>query len=890
VTRYPLLPIAASFAAGIGAAPHCYLTAAEQIWLLTITTLGAAVLMIAGRHTSGLFFCWIGFLLCGTFFAAGEHAYLSPNHLERLVRQGSLDLSAPAEITGWVRAPSERRPGNEIFDLEAEEVRQGGRSFAASGRIRVYYFPSEKLPPSLELAYGSRITVLLADLRRPRNFLTADSFDWEAYMRRQGIAFTSLVRGPEDVKALPGSAGSWWRAAIYRLRSRFLVNLDQLYDGGDKSTGGDTTNGREAISKPSASIAPILKAMLLGDDNWLGPNVESDFQASGTYHVLVVSGWNVFAFAIPLLWLTGRLRAPEWLGTILVAAAVVGFALLADGGNSVSRAAFMFLIYLVARYLYRERAAVNSIAAAALVLLLIHPSDLWDAGFQLSFFAVLVLAGIAVPLIGWIAAPYRIALRRLDSREQDFLLQPVQIQFRNDFRVLLDFFCGTAGTPGRWRRPVRAALGWCAYGLLWLVEGLLFTGLIQVGLFLVTIIYFHRLTWSGVFANLVVLPMASVIVVAGLPLLFLSLTWWTAATWGAVILGWATTALEWVVKHSAGWALLNRRVPAPPLWITLVFFALLIGFAVLVARRSRWTWGVAAALAALCGIVSWAPYPPQLSPGKLEVSVMDVGQGDSLFVSFPNGTTMLVDGGGAIPIPGSPPPRMDVGESVISSYLWSRHIQRLDYVVLTHDHWDHMGGLEAVLKNFRVGELWLGGDPGDRNMDWLRAIAASRGTRHLRIVEGMRRMLDGVDLEVLSPPADWAPRHVSNNDSIVLRLGYGSRHILLPGDVEERMERRLVTDGEPLTSDVLKVAHHGSQTSSTAAFLKQVSPQFGIISVGAHGRFGHPNEETLKTLHAAGVRTYRTDQDGTTSVSTDGHRITISTYRESLREWPRFAP
>jgi competence protein ComEC len=249
---------------------------------------------------------------------------------------------------------------------------------------------------------------------------------------------------------------------------------------------------------------------------------------------------------------------------------------------------------------------------------------------------------------------------------------------------------------------------------------------------------------------------------------------------------------------------------------------------------------------------------------------------------------MLVDGGGAIPIPGSPPPRQDIGENVISSYLWSRKIQKLDYIVLTHDHWDHMGGLETVLKNFNVGELWMGVDPGDRSMDWLRQIAVSRGTRNVRVEEGIRKNIGGVELEVLLPPEDWSPKRVSNNDSVVLRLGYQDRHYLLAGDVEARMERLLAESEEPLTSDVLKVAHHGSKTSSTAEFLHRVKPQFGIISVGAFKRFGHPNQEALDNLRAAGIRTYRTDLDGATTVSTDGHHLEITDYRESLRPWPIF--
>jgi competence protein ComEC len=874
VSRYPLLPIVTAFAAGIGAAPHFYLTAREQIGLLTLLAAGAALLVWRRCYTAGLFACWLGFFLCGTFFAAAEHHYRPPDHLDRLVDQGLLQPSAPLEVTGWVRSPTNRRPGSETFDLEVEEIFQAGRRQSARGGIRVYYFLNESRPPTLAMRYGTRLAVSLQDLRRPRNFLTPDSFDWEAYLRRQGIAFSGLVRGPEDLHALPGQAGHWWRAAVFALRGRFLAGIDRLYG---------TASG---LSDRGA----ILKAMLLGDDDWLSPRIERVFQDSGTYHVLVVSGWNVFAFAIPLLWLTGWLRLPEWLGALLVGAAVVCFALLAEGGAAVSRAALMFLIYLLARYFYRQRAALNSIAAAALILLLLHPSDLRDAGFQLSFLAVLVLAAVAVPLMGWIVSPFRAALRNLDDRQHDLLVEPRQAQFRSDVRVLLDCLSGPLGNQPSLRAGLRRTLAGGAHLLLWVAEGLIFTGMIQVGMFLATATYFHRLTWSGVFANLLVLPMASGIVLLGLPLLLLSSIWWSAAEWLAVVLGWAAATLQWLVEHSARWELLNRRVPAPPIWLDIAFILLLLAMAILAARRSRWSWAAVAGLAVLCAVMSMAPYEPRLVQGRLEVAVLDVGQGDSIFVSFPDGTTMLVDGGGAIPIPGSPPPRLDVGESVISSYLWSRKIQRLDYVVLTHDHWDHFGGLPAVLQNFRVGELWMGRDPGDRDMSWLRTLAAWRGTPSVRVTDGIRKSIGGVTLEVLSPPPDWAPRRVSNNDSVVLRLDYQGRRILLPGDVEARMERRLAERNEPISSDVLKVAHHGSRTSSTPAFLERVSPQFGIISVGAFKRFGHPHEEVLDALRSAGVRLYRTDRDGTTTISSDGHHLAISAYRDTLRPWPRFAP
>ncbi|MBI4460062.1 MAG: ComEC/Rec2 family competence protein [Acidobacteria bacterium] len=866
--RSPFLPVTAAFAAGIWAAPHFYLSAPEQLFVLGLILLGSALLLRFGYWAHGLVLSLAGFFVCGTFLAAAEHSFLPPHHLESLVRRGLFHPERPSQIIGWARTPSLPRPGGKYLDVEVTELRQSGRSFSAQGQIRLYHYPNRNRTSPPLAAYGNRLSLSLRELRSPRNFLTPGAFDYQGYLRRRGIYFTGLVRDALEVELLPGRGGSRWRAVLEDLRVQLLAHLDLLYP------------------KPLGSQrSSLLKAMLLGEDDGLTPETESAFQESGTYHLLVVSGLHVGALAVGLYWLFSALRLSSWLITSLVAVSVGAFAVLAGSGIPVLRATLMVLIYLAARFLYRDRVLLNSIAAAAFLLLVLHPLDLRDASFQLSFLAVLILAAITVPIVQWTQSPFRLALRELENRELDKHLEPRPAQFRQDMRVVLDYLITRPDRPPyrllRWSAPKATS------GAFLLAEALTVTLFMQAGFSLVMVVYFHRVTWSGIVANLLLLSLTTVLIPLGFLVLFVSWLWWPAAKLGAGALGILVSWIYGIAEWSAGFHWLHRRVPTPPLWISACFLAAILLLALAVARRSRWTWPAVAGFFFLAVVLTWSPYAPRLRQGRLEVTALDVGQGDSVLVVFPKGTTMLVDGGGTIPFPGSLS-RMDIGEDVVSPALWSRQIKTLDIAVLTHAHWDHLGGLFSILRNFQVRELWIGPGPHPDNLERLLNLAAARGVRVLRRQSGDYQRIDGVELSVLSPPADWNPRRVSNNDSLVLRLQYGRRRVLLPGDIESRMEKRLAENGYSLTSDILKIPHHGSKTSTTPSFLARVDPRFGIVSVGAYGRFGHPSAEVLESLRRAGVRAFRTSQDGSVTALTDGHRIELSAYRESLPSWPRF--
>jgi len=278
------------------------------------------------------------------------------------------------------------------------------------------------------------------------------------------------------------------------------------------------------------------------------------------------------------------------------------------------------------------------------------------------------------------------------------------------------------------------------------------------------------------------------------------------------------------------------------------------------------------------------PFSPRWSAGKLELTVLDVGQGDSLFVVSPHGRTLLMDGGGGfIGFAGHEQQNgIDPGEEAVSPYLWSRGFQKLDVVALTHAHQDHIGGLAAILENFRVGTLWIGREVESGALAKLENLAREKKIPVVHELRGKAFSWDGVEAQLLWP--EISPQAVGtsakNNDSLVLHLEYGERGMMLPGDAEKQAESTIVSDNDEtaLRADVLKVGHHGSKNSTTPEFLAAVRPRVAVISAGEDNPYGHPNPELLARLTAAGVRILRTDHDGAVHVLTDGKRLEISCF------------
>ena len=712
-------------------------------------------------------------------------------------------------------------------------------NFPVTGKIRVTgrgNFPN--------LSIGDKVS-FTGKLRSIRNFKNPGGFDYKKYMAFKEIWGTSYVRG-KDLTVIKRNSGKGINKTIADARSRISDLIDNTGEG-DKSA--------------------VLKALIIGDRNSISKNLKEAFNRAGAGHILAISGLHIGIVATVAFfffkWILSYFKYFLWNGLTVKVAAILSlfpvfiYGLLSGLSPSTQRAVIMVTIFLMTFLFEREHDPINTLAIAAMIILVVHPPSLFSISFQLSFIAVLAII---------------------------YGLSRIRIKSKNRKQVLFQL----------WKK----------------VYLFLLTSLFAIlGTLPLLMLYFNQVSFVGLLANLFVVPLIGFIVV---PLGLFSVLLYPVSVYGAA---WCINANSELLAKALDIVVWFSNLPFASIkTVTPTYFEIccyyVLGWAVLnlfgihyenagekdkfpggthqlynkvelkkqsTASRRKKVLAVLIVVIIACAADTCYWFYNRFWHDDLRITVIDVGQGSSALVEMPEGFNLLIDGGGF-----SDNSVFDVGARVIAPLLWRKKIKTIDTLILSHPNSDHLNGLLYIAENFNVKRVWANCDTADtigyrKFMEIIKKKAI-----HLPEFKEISRthIINGAQLKLLYPAGDYMDNNRKwsnlNNNSLVIKVEFGSKSFLFPGDIMTKAEKELVAiAGDDLTSTVLIAPHHGSKTSSSESFVDSVNPEIVIFSSGWRNRYRFPHPSVLKKYKERECRILRTDSQGAVTISTDGQSLEV---------------
>ncbi|MBX3243384.1 MAG: ComEC/Rec2 family competence protein [Acidobacteria bacterium] len=889
-TTHPLVWLFSAFAAGIVIGKYTDFS----LWPWTVGCGTFALFAFVFRsRTAGTFFLLAAFLFMGTLRSEIESASIADNRLRSIYDNGHIASGQTVGIKGNVAGASEPAFAGRFVIVDAAEIEQAGDARKVSGRVRVFVAArsAEALDDleRLRIRDGSEIR-FTCELEREERFLTPGVSSRKEMLDRQGVDAACSVKSP---LLLEVSASDGVRNPMEAIHDARLWLMD------------------EVRRKFSPRTAGILIASSLGGKHFLDKPTADIFREGGTFHVLIISGLHITFIGGILLLLVSRFTENRKWQFVITVPLLWAFSLAVGGEPPVVRACLMFTAILFGLAMFRNASPLNSLGLTTLALIVWQPEDLFSPSFQLTCASMLGIVIFAMPMIE--------RLRSIGN-----WMPTSERPFPPNTSAGLSTFCETLyWNEAAWeieskrnvwsarlfKHPLRNK--YLTYSmrrlLAYVTEVLIVSVSVQILLLPFLIVYFHRIPIASLILNIWV----------GVLLALESFTAVAAILIGSVadILSIPFVELTELLNRLMLWSsaamvegpLASMRVPIYSGAGRIFYFIYFIPALVLAWLLYRWdifaiesgrlwsrlrTAGLLSAVSLMIvgAVIAFHPFSSPAPDGKLTVEFLDVGQGDATFITFPDGRTMLVDGGGRVNFSSNDqteqfvPDNMTIGESVVSEFLWERGYSSVDMLVATHADTDHEQGLVDVARNFDISAAYLSSVHGEG--DHTRELKDVLAKKRVPIVElGSGEWFDvgGVSVEVIYPPYDMSTEAMSRNDrSLVIRLTYGRRSFLLTGDIEAASEKAIIAFAGSLTADVVKVPHHGSRTSSTREFISKAAPSISVISAGRRSMFGHPHPETIRTLTEYGSKIVTTGQDGTITVSTDGDELFVSTFRSDL--------